>query len=324
MRVSVLAAVAGAICLSLFSMPANAQATRTWVSGVGDDANPCSRTAPCKTWAGAISKTANGGEIDALDPGGFGAVTITKSITLDGGGGQVASILVSGTNGIVVAGASNDVVILRNLRLNGLLGNGSNPGGAGINAILFLSGAALIVEKCEIFGFASNGIDITPNQTAKVSISETHIQNSAFNIGTGDIFVAPTSGTTTVMVNNVYMEGGLNGVQVKTAGGAVKLDVRNSVATGYINSGVVLNSTNGAVTGDIFNTQLSGGADGLAATGAGATGRVGTSTITHNTTGVAALSSSTIQSYKNNMIFDNGSDGTPITAVSGYSGNTGQ
>src|SRR5437016_11301345 len=80
-----------------------AQATRTWVSGVGDDANPCSRTAPCKTWAGAISKTANGGEINALDPGGFGAVTITKSITLDGGGGQVASTLVAGTNGINVA-----------------------------------------------------------------------------------------------------------------------------------------------------------------------------------------------------------------------------
>src|SRR6516165_8974652 len=89
----------------------HSQATRTWVSGVGDDANPCSRTAPCKTWAGAISKTAPGGEIDALDPGGFGALTITKSLTLDGGGGQVASTLVAGTNGIVVAGGANDVVI---------------------------------------------------------------------------------------------------------------------------------------------------------------------------------------------------------------------
>src|SRR2546423_2744153 len=78
------------------------QATRTWVSGTGDDANPCSRTAPCKTFAGAISKTAAGGEIDALDPGGFGAGTITKGMTIDGGGGQVASLLVSGTHGIVV------------------------------------------------------------------------------------------------------------------------------------------------------------------------------------------------------------------------------
>src|SRR5882762_1649706 len=94
----------------------SAQASRTWVSGVGDDANPCSRTAPCKTFAGAISKTAPGGEIDALDPGGFGAVTITKAITIDGGGGQVASIIASG---IVVAAGAADIVTLRNIQLNG-------------------------------------------------------------------------------------------------------------------------------------------------------------------------------------------------------------
>src|SRR5258707_4143950 len=106
----------------------SAQASRTWVSGVGDDANPCSRTAPCKTWAGAISKTAPGGEIDALDPAGFAPVTIPNSDTLDGGGGQVASTLVSGTNGmVIVANASTDIVILRNLRINGI--------GTGINGI---------------------------------------------------------------------------------------------------------------------------------------------------------------------------------------------
>src|ERR1700757_2585106 len=100
----------------LYAAPAQAQASRTWVSGVGDDVNPCSRTAPCKTWAGAISKTANGGEIDALDPGGFGAVTITKSITLDGGGGQVASTRVAGTSGINVVAQPTDVVTIRNVR----------------------------------------------------------------------------------------------------------------------------------------------------------------------------------------------------------------
>src|SRR6266478_7063234 len=114
------------LMICLWSSAAQAQATRTWVSGVGDDANPCSRTAPCKTFAGAISKTAAGGEIDALDPGGYGAVTITKGITIDGGGGQVASVLVSGTNGIVIqANASTDVVTLRNLRINGI-GSGLN------------------------------------------------------------------------------------------------------------------------------------------------------------------------------------------------------
>ena len=91
----------------LAAQSARAQATRTWVSGVGNDADPCSRTAPCKTFAGAISKTAAGGEFNALDPGGFGAVTITKSITIDGGGGQIASILAAGTNGVIInAGAT--------------------------------------------------------------------------------------------------------------------------------------------------------------------------------------------------------------------------
>src|SRR5258708_20405191 len=75
--------LAVALIVLAFTSMANAQATRTWVSGVGDDANPCSRTAPCKTFAGAISKTAVGGEIDCLDPGGFGPVTITTAITPD-------------------------------------------------------------------------------------------------------------------------------------------------------------------------------------------------------------------------------------------------
>src|SRR6188768_875117 len=104
-----LSCLAGALFLTL-ATPAFGQATRTWVSGVGDDANPCSRTAPCKTFAGAISKTAANGEIDALDSGGFGAVTINKSIVLDGNS-TLAGVLVSGTNGIVVNAASTDVVI---------------------------------------------------------------------------------------------------------------------------------------------------------------------------------------------------------------------
>src|SRR5262249_38663624 len=100
MRSSLLLAALALIVTSMFGVgSANAQATRAWVSGVGDDANPCSRTAPCKTFAGAISKTAAGGEIDCLDPGGFGAVTITKSMTLDCSG-TFGSILAAGTNGV--------------------------------------------------------------------------------------------------------------------------------------------------------------------------------------------------------------------------------
>src|ERR1700709_963455 len=110
-----ISAIAAAIAFLfvLSSAPAQAQATRTWVSGVGDDANPCSRTAPCKTFPGAISKTAAGGEIDTLDPGGFGAVTVVKAITLASEGSGEASILVAGTNGVTVNAGGNDVIILR-------------------------------------------------------------------------------------------------------------------------------------------------------------------------------------------------------------------
>src|SRR5205823_12213271 len=93
--------VVGTLSVLVSASAARAQASRTWVSGVGDDANPCSRTAPCKTFAGAISKTATGGEIDVLDPGGYGAVTITRSITIDGSNTQ-ASVLAAGTNGIII------------------------------------------------------------------------------------------------------------------------------------------------------------------------------------------------------------------------------
>src|SRR5438309_11048407 len=119
MRKVAITSIGTALLLTAAIGSAQAQATRTWVSGVGDDVNPCSRTAPCKTFAGAISKTADGGEIDCVDPGGFGAVTITKGITIDGGG-TFASILAAGTNGIIVNETTNTkTIIIRNLSING-------------------------------------------------------------------------------------------------------------------------------------------------------------------------------------------------------------
>lgn len=124
-----LAALSTVILLS--ASAASAQATRTWVSGVGDDANPCSRTAPCKTFAGAISKTATGGEISVLDPGGFGAVTITKAISIIADGSQ-GSILAAGTNGIVINAPATATVSLRGLTFEGA--------GTGLNGVRFIAG----------------------------------------------------------------------------------------------------------------------------------------------------------------------------------------
>jgi hypothetical protein len=145
--------------LIAFASVAQAQATRTWVSGVGDDANPCSRTAPCKTFAGAISKTATAGEINVLDPGGFGGVTITKSITISSEGFE-AGVLVSGTNAIIINAPLTAVVILRGLDIEGL--------GTGLNGINILQGKTVIVEDCTIHGFSAastNGFGIKDART---------------------------------------------------------------------------------------------------------------------------------------------------------------
>jgi hypothetical protein len=143
------------LLIALISSAAQAQAGRTWVSGVGDDVNPCSRTALCKTFAGAISKTALGGEIDALDPGGFGAVTIKKSITIDGAG-MLGSILAAGTTGVTInitdPKDKAKAVRLRNLSLNGV--------GTGTNGISVIAASSVSVEDCVIEGFTVNGINV--------------------------------------------------------------------------------------------------------------------------------------------------------------------
>src|SRR5436305_3329593 len=132
-RIALLAIAAGFLTPLLASAPASAQATRTWVSGVGDDVNPCSRTAPCKTFAGAMSKTALGGEINCLDPAGYGGVTITKALTLNCGY-TLGSIFVSGGPGITVNAGLNDRISIRGIQLTGI-NQTASPGTIGIRIL---------------------------------------------------------------------------------------------------------------------------------------------------------------------------------------------
>jgi hypothetical protein len=310
-----LALAAATLALCLQGTPASAQASRTWVSGVGDDANPCSRTAPCKTFAGAISKTAPGGEIDALDPAGYGALTITKSITIDGGGGQVASVLVAGTNGIVVQAASSDVVILRNLRLNGI----ANSGNPGLSGIRFLAGGVLIVENVDVFGFGNNGIDLEPGNTSKAMITNTQVQNCTGNSTTGGIVVRPGAGASmNVTVDRVVVQSCANGILMdqSVGGGVSNLIVRKSVFAGGSSNGISVSSAgnqfNAIVSDSTMNSNAGVGAN---VSGSGARMFLGGNTITANVTGVANAGG-TLQSFKNNQIVGNLNDGTPITAVS--------
>jgi hypothetical protein len=241
-----LLAALGILAAALPGSPASAQATRTWVSGVGDDANPCSRTAPCKTFAGAISKTAAGGEIDNIDTGGFGALTITKSITIDGGGGQTGSVLVSGTPGITVNAGANDVVILRRLEFQGVLGNGSGSAGTpGTNGINVVSAAQVVVDDCAIIGFKTSGINVS--------------------VGSG--------GTVVQVRNTIFRNNSVNGVNATASGaGFATVQVVNSSFVGTQSSGTsvqggVLASTNGYVS--VFNSNFNDLAYGAQVTAGG-------------------------------------------------------
>jgi len=292
------------------SVVCSAQSPRTWVSGVGDDANPCSRTAPCKTFAGAISKTAPAGEINVLDPGGFGAVTITKSITISSEGFE-AGVLVSGTNGIIINAQATDTIILRGLDLEGM--------GTGLDGINFQSGGTLHVEKCTINNFKTNGIEFQPNNSAlgvrQLFVKDTIIRGNKASSGTanavGGVFIHPASGITVIAeFDNVRLEKNAVGMRVDDR---ATVTVKNSSAVGNA-KGFVANSLSIAATIVLDSCMISGNSDtGITSTGAAAVVRMSNNTVTGNLVGLAA-SAGTIQSAVNNRIFGNVTDGAPTAA----------
>jgi len=243
---------------------AHAQATRTWVSGVGDDANPCSRTAPCKTFAGAISKTAAGGEISVLDPGGYGAVTITKAMTLNGDG-TLAGILNSGFNGVIVAAGATDTVILRNLSLNGA--------GSGTNGIRFLSGKLLVVDHCTISGNTGNGIDVSLSADGNMVVKDTVITG-----GASAVKLAATAGKLRANLDHVSIQGSVNGVDNSYSNASV--EVINSVLAHNTGVGAFAQAGNVSIDG----TMLMGNATAAQAQ-TGATVRISNSDLYDNSTG---------------------------------------
>jgi hypothetical protein len=240
---------------------AEAQASRTWVSGVGDDVNPCSRTAPCKTFAGAISKTAPGGYIDVLDPGGFGTVTITKSITIDGGT-FMGSSLAAGTTGIIVNAAGINVT-LRNLDIAGF-SRGSSPG---VTGILILAAGSVHVERCNIVDFSQAAINLSPSGSGVLLfVSDTSISNT-----TGIYLV---NGRATI--DSLRAEGNTRGVSVSANALAT---VRNSYFAG---GGESLSTLAASSILNVENTVSTNNAWGIIAN-AGSTVRVSNSDMLSNT-----------------------------------------
>jgi hypothetical protein len=285
------------LCAALvagFSSGAFAQATRTWVSGVGDDANPCSRTAPCKTFAGAISKTADKGEISVLDPGGFGVVTVTKSITLNGTG-TLAGILSAGSpaaitvNDAAAAVPNSSTVIVRDVSMNGA--------GTGTSGVRYLSGKTVMLDHCWIYGLTSRGVDVSKTADGNLKV----INGSVIeNVGEDGIHLTTTAGIVVAVIDNTsIMNCAGDGVEAVTniRGELVRSNVSIIGANGVLESGT--------------NTQFNLDDDLIAhcnTTGlksaAGDAIRVSDSIIANNNTGLNA-NGGTIDSFQGNSLIGN-------------------
>jgi hypothetical protein len=295
--------------LIVASTSAHAQASRTWVSGVGDDANPCSRTAPCKTFAGAISKTATNGEINCIDPGGFGAVTITKSITIDCDG-TFGSILAASTNGVNVNGAGI-VVNLRNISIDGFV--------SGLIGINFINGNSLNVHNVNIFGFNAGtrtGIRFAPsavNSILQVTDSTITSNGTAPNTGGGIVIQPAVGGSALFVINNSRIMNNSNGIAALSASGGIAGTIRDSTLADNRGNGLTTTATS-AINIMVDRATISNNFQaGISSGNANSTIRIGNSAISGNTTGVASVGGGILRSYKNNFINGNGSDGTPIT-----------
>lgn len=295
---------AAMLCTVGIAAPAHAQATRTWVSGVGDDVNPCSRTAPCKTFAGAISKTAAGGEINCLDPAGFGAVTITKAMTIacpytEGG------VLAAG-NGIVVNAGATDVVFLRGLDIFGV-----NPP---IHGVRFLAGAALYIEDSVIRRFnATNsfGISFNPSTAARLFVTNTTIaENGSVGTGGGVELSPAVGGSVQAVFSKVRVRNNAkDGIRAASLNGQVSFVVENSDLSGN-RQGVAVNAgasvDRAMITG---STIAHNSVVGIITNGGNSTVRVDTTTITGNTQGLSVGAGTQLLSYGGNRLDGNPSSG---------------
>ena len=286
---------------------AQAQATRTWVSGVGDDANPCSRTAPCKTWPGAISKTADCGEIDALDPGGFGTINITKGIKMDGGGGeagQVASILAgTGTNGVTINNSSVNCNfdVLRNLDINGVK--------TGNNGIQINSGGRVSIENVDIENFTQFCIDFEPSVAMSLVIYNSNLEQCA----QGGLKAGSASGVRANVEKSTIHRMGFagNGAGVGLGIEVVAtafVNVHNTMVASNLGGGVEANGPAAKLMVDL-STIANNQGNGVHAANTSTVGVSNSSVAYNGGFGFAADPGSFILTGNNNWLTGNGTDG---------------
>jgi len=301
------AALAG---LGLATPPAQAQVSRTFVSAAsGNDLNNCDRPTPCRTFQGAHNKTNPDGEVTVLDAGGYGSLTVTKSISIVNDGVGEASVLVSGgTVGIAVTAGAASYVNLRGITVQGI-GFG---GGVGVE---FNTGFALTMTNCVVRNHTSSGIIFAPTASARLAVSNTLV---ADNGGSG-IRVIPTGNDTAlvrVVLSRVEVyNNSINGLSFDAEFGqaALMATVADSMVANNLGDGVQASTSNGGaepVVTVVHSAIVNN--DGIGANALNASFLIlGDSTVTRNDMGV-----SQVWSYGDNRLeFNFRGDGTIAATI---------
>lgn len=302
---------AALLVCGLSTAPAAALANRTFVSGMGADSGSCGLTAPCRTFAFALSQTGAGGEIDVLDPADYGPVNITKSISIINDGAGVAAIGSSAENAITINAGASDSIHLRGLTIIGLGGLSSG--------IRFISGGYLAIENCVIRNFLNSGINISPTTSSSFSVSDTIVSNfGKFGIRIHPAGTAVVTGVLSKVTanNNAFSGIGVDGVE--TTGASLTVTIANSEACNNGNTGVLVTSESGhaAITVTLRNSIISNNISFGLISGANSVLQLAHSVVTGNGVGVGAPAGGIIQSTGDNdidgNIFNNSSSLTRV------------
>ena len=286
--------IAPALALVALALPASAsaQATRTFVSGVGNDANPCSRTAPCKTFAGAQSLTAAGGIINCLDPGGYGAVTIVKSLTIKCQYTMAGLLASGGINAININAGVNDKVTLRGLDIEG---NGTT---LGLNGVNIIQARSVKIVDSEIYTFSRSGILLVPGAgvTTRLVVDRTHIHD---NGGAGIMAAPANTGVARVTVRDSEIDE--NGCGLVAAQFGVTNVFSTNCGTTAPNANVGTVAIN-AIGNGIADSNTSA----VLANGSATTVRIGQNIITGSLgPALSAINSGSILTWNNNHVAGN-------------------
>lgn len=305
------------VLLALLGLPlaGHAQTTRTWMSGVGDDVNPCSRTAPCKTIAGTISKTAANGIINLLDPAAVGVVTITKSITLQTDE-SYAGVLASAINGILINAAATDTVVLRGLSING---TGGAAGITGLNGVRILLAGTVRIENCDIQGFGESAIEVANTSALKLTVQDCVISNTVAGTGAsasdaGIALVPGVGGSVRAHFDRVRLHG-INQFGIHAVGD-VRVVLRDSVISGVTGTALQVDGSAGSAQVLVDNSSLvENSVNGIFVTGGGATVRLYRSLVSGNAQGLLNASGGQIISFGGNVIAGNVANGAPTSTA---------